>query len=178
MRDKGRGRASRSRAIAAFAGLLTLPLLSVLVACSSTPATANTPVADASSSSEPVIQTSPASTGTDCTTITQTYSVCADLSLCPGVTIDPSKFTNCGYSVHGTAIDPECLCYGSMCPMGAPSTCAEMAALLTTANALSVCDEYAAGHCENLGGTGAPSACDECKTNCDGILSCLRACGC
>ncbi len=161
----------------ALAPALAVFLVPVLGACGS-PTKENLPAAPDAGSDQPVTSAQAQTTGSDCTTLTQTYSVCANISLCPGVTIDPYQFAGCGYSVHGDAIDPECNCYGSMCPMGAPSTCADMAAIVASTSVGAVCAQFSAGHCLNLGGQGQPSTCQQCKMNCDGILTCLQNCGC
>jgi hypothetical protein len=148
-----------------------------LTACSSSPKDTTPAVADAGSTTPPGSSTQAVPTGANCNSLTETYSICDDLSSCPGVSIDQTKFPNCGYSVHDDAIDPECLCYGSMCPMGAPGTCTDMAALLATTTADEVCLQYAAGHCLDLGGS-SQSQCAVCKQNCAGNPTCLSACGC
>jgi hypothetical protein len=149
------------------------------LACGSSPPTTSETTDDAGAPSPPTTATHPGPTGSVCTAITTTYAVCADLSSCPGVIIDPNVFPDCGYSVHGDAIDPECLCYGSMCPMGTPQTCAEMQALLSSGVTLTtVCDQQITGKCANMGGQGEPSTCQVCKNNCDGNVTCLQNCGC
>jgi hypothetical protein len=148
-----------------------------LVACSSSGTKESTPIADAGPPSAPVSSQQPVPTGSNCSSLTETYSICNDLSLCPGVSIDQTKFPQCGYSVHDDAIDPECLCFGSMCPMGVPGTCADMATILATTTVDTVCAQYAGGHCLDLGGTG-PTPCSVCKQNCGNNPQCLSACGC
>jgi hypothetical protein len=150
------------------------------VACSSSPTAATSPGTEDAGAS-PVVGTTEATgpSGAVCNRITETYTLCEDLSTCAGVPIDPVAFPDCGYSIHNDVIDPECLCYGYACPMGAPSTCTDMAALLksgiTEAN---VCNEVLAGHCRDLGADGTPSTCQICKWNCDGNQECEWACAC
>jgi hypothetical protein len=153
--------------------------LSAVTACGGSPPSTPETTDDAGIATPPASSTHPGPIGTVCTSITETYNICADLSSCPGVVIDPNKFPDCGYSVHGDAIDPECLCYGSMCPMGSPGTCADMQALLNSGiTAAIVCEEQASGKCTNEGAQGEPSTCDICKNNCDGNVTCLQNCGC
>ena len=158
-------------------GLALLAALPALACGSSTPE--STPAADAGPSGATPANTAPSGpTGSNCTGITETYSVCQDLSTCPGVSIDQTKFPQCGYAIHGDSIDPECLCYGSMCPMGAPATCADMAAILSSTTLSIVCERQATGHCTNMGGQGTVTACQVCKQNCGGDPACLQNCGC
>jgi hypothetical protein len=168
----------RRSPLTTFARALSFVAVSALGGCSS-PAKENTPATpDAGPASDNQSTQQPSTTGSNCTAVTQNYTICADVSLCPGVEISPYTFPNCGYSVHGNAIDPECLCSGSMCPMGAPATCDDMQAILMATNIEAVCAALSAGHCTNLGSLGTPSSCQQCKTNCDGNVMCLQNCGC
>ncbi|MGO8991873.1 MAG: hypothetical protein ACLQVI_00995 [Polyangiaceae bacterium] len=150
------------------------------VACGGSPPAAQNEGTDAGSASTPASSTHPGPTGSVCTAITETYNVCADLSTCPGVIIDPNTFPQCGYAVHGDVIDPECLCYGSMCPMGVPQTCADMQAILSSGTTVDIiCEQQATGKCLNVGGgTPAPTTCQVCQNNCGNDPACLQNCGC
>ena len=57
-------------------------------------------------------------TGVDCVTDPATGVVlCAELSTCPGLSVDPSAFAGCGFRTGGAAIDLECcLLYTSRKP--------------------------------------------------------------
>ena len=159
-----------------FAGLVVVSVS--LVACSSSP-TENAVMDDAGSA--PIVGSSvhPGPSGAICNQITETYALCEDLSTCPGVGIDPNAFPDCGYSIHNDLIDPECLCYGYACPMGAPQNCGDMAALLVSGvSQRGICENVLAGHCRDLGADGTPSDCQICKDNCYGIQTCIWACGC
>jgi hypothetical protein len=164
-----------SRSFAAPA-LIALALAFALPACGSSPKD-TTPVADGGEATTPVSSAQSVPTGSNCSSVTESYSTCTDLSSCPGVSIDQTKFTGCGYSVHDDAIDPECLCYGAMCPMGAPTSCADMAALLTTVSLDAVCQQYAGGHCLNLGNS-TQTPCSICKQNCGADPACINNCNC
>jgi hypothetical protein len=159
----------------AFVGFLALAFSA---ACSS-PTKESPAVADAGEDAAPPVSSAPeAPSGSYCTSVSETYSTCEFVSLCPGLMIDPNQFPQCGYAVHGDVIDPECLCYGEMCPMGAPATCADMANILASTTVATVCAEYTGGHCQSLGGQGATSPCQQCQINCHNVVSCLQNCGC
>lgn len=169
-----------ARIAVASRGLLAIVALgSSLIACSSSSTPKENPaVADAGTSSPPPAAQDNGPTGSNCTSLTLAYSICTDLSTCPGLTIDPIKFPHCGYAVHGDVIDPECLCYGSLCPMGGPATCADMAALLAATTPDIVCQQFSSGHCLNMGGISPTSPCELCRQNCGSDPNCLNNCGC
>jgi hypothetical protein len=150
----------------------------VLAACSGSPSSTKEGTSeDAGPTTPPVSSFQSVASGSNCTNITEEYAICTDVSLCPGVSIDQTKFPQCGYSVHDDAIDPECLCYGMMCPMGAPGSCTDMAGILASTSWDAVCQQYAGGHCLDIAGSGQ-TACAVCKQNCAGNPACLSSCGC
>jgi hypothetical protein len=159
--------------------VLSLSSLS-LTACGAPPAQSTAPNADDAGAASIVPSSEDQGpSGTVCNAVTETYALCENLSTCPKVPIDPNAFPDCGYSIHGDPIDPECLCYGYACPMGAPSSCNDMQTLLTSGiTEKSVCNQVLAGHCRDLGMDGTPTSCQVCKWNCDGIQSCIWACAC
>jgi hypothetical protein len=164
-----------------FAGILggSLFLSLSLMGCGSAASSTAEGMDAGSPPSTFVAPTTPEATGSGCQQIIETYAICQDLSTCPGVTFDHAKFPDCGYSVHGASIDPECFCYGGVCPMGAPETCADMAALLSSGvTEESVCAKVATGHCQDLGTPTTFSPCQLCKYNCGGDPYCLQECGC
>jgi hypothetical protein len=123
--------------------------------------------------------------GASCSAITSTISLCEYISSCPSVVLNAKVFPQCGFYIHGTAIDPECLCQNEyLCPIGHPTTCAQ--ALTDSSGDVtydSVCQQAVTGGCEDLtAGTGAGSttstACQTCVSNCDNVPSCIDACGC
>ena len=66
--------------------------------------------------------------GASCTQITSSISLCQFISACPNLSLSAQVFPECGFRIHGSAIDPECLCQNQyLCPIGAPTTCAEAA---------------------------------------------------
>jgi hypothetical protein len=129
---------------------------------------------------------STAVTGASCTTITSSISLCQSISSCPSLALNPQVFPECGFRIHGTAVDPECLCDNEyLCPIGHPTTCAEAATDSSgDVNYDSVCQQEVTGGCQDLTGastgTGSSSstACQMCVNACDNVPSCIDACGC
>ena len=123
--------------------------------------------------------------GASCTAVTASISLCEFISACPTLSLNPQVFPQCGFRIHGSAIDPECLCQSQyLCPVGAPTTCAEAAKAASGDTTYdSVCQQALTGNCQDLGaatGTGASqsAACQACLKNCDNVPSCIDACGC
>ena len=123
--------------------------------------------------------------GATCTQITSSISLCEFISACPTLSLNPQVFPQCGFRIHGSAIDPECLCQNQyLCPVGTPTTCTEAAQAAggdTTYD--SVCAQALTGHCQDLtAGTGTggatSAACKTCIANCDNVPSCIDACAC
>lgn len=122
-----------------------------------------------------------AATGADCTgDLGGGVRLCTYVSLCPSLGIDHGQFPNCGFRVRGGVIDMECVCNGVLCPMGAPTTCAQAQQLLSSQSELGVCQQVADGRCTSLGtSTGGKGTCDtECSGRCGGDPSCIQGCGC
>jgi hypothetical protein len=127
-----------------------------------------------------------AAQGASCTQLNATTALCQFISICPTLTLSTTVFPQCGFRIHGTAIDPECLCDNEyLCPIGnSPTSCAEAAAESTgDVTYDSVCQQYLTGHCTDLNaGTGAGSttttACQTCVNGCSNVPSCIEACGC
>ncbi len=134
-------------------------------------------------------------TGTGCGTDPTTgITLCTGTTECPGVTVDPTVFPECGYYIMGDALDLECLCATYLCPMGAPTTCAAVAALLQNTNEGTVCAAVSNNACSQLTGAGGSAGaggtagagtsdsgttCDtSCESMCAGEPDCIQACGC
>jgi hypothetical protein len=122
-------------------------------------------------------------TGTNCgTDPTGQALLCEQIDLCPGVEVDPGVFPNCGFRLDGASpLDIECVCGDSLCPVGAPQTCAEVTQLLGGQSGLVVCEQVAEGRCVALGpvDAGTQSSCTPaCQTECAGEPGCLSLCGC
>lgn len=121
-------------------------------------------------------------TGTSCGVDPSTgVTLCLGLSSCPSVRVDPDQFPDCGYRVAGKAIDLECLCGDSLCPMGSAASCLDAKALLAEQSAQSVCAGVAAGRCQVVQQTphSSSATCDrDCRAQCSGVPGCVTLCGC
>ena len=103
---------------------------------------------------------------------------CGQTSQCPGLTVDPDLFPNCGFRMAQELLDLECVCSTAICPVGIASTCAQAAQLLKQQSELTVCAQEAEGRCVSIGKREA-STCDRnCAAGCWGDTSCRAACGC
>jgi len=119
--------------------------------------------------------------GADCTgDLGGGTKLCTYISICPQLGVDHDKFPNCGFRVRGDTIDLECLCNGVLCPMGAPTTCAQATQLMNAQTELGVCQQVAEDRCTMLQApTNGGTKCDKnCASQCFGDTSCLRGCGC
>jgi hypothetical protein len=107
-------------------------------------------------------------------------SLCLGISSCPALRVDSDQFPDCGFRILGSAIDLECLCGDSLCPMGASANCLEAKSLLSEQSAQGICATIADGRCRVVQTTSLPtSSCDPaCRAQCSGIPDCLTWCGC
>lgn len=120
-------------------------------------------------------------TGAGCGVDSQTgTTLCRQVDLCPSLAVDPAQYPNCGFRVHGSAIDLECACSGSLCPVGAPTTCAQASQLLASQNEGIVCSQVNEGRCvESAPAPTQSSSCDKvCAGECGNSPNCLSQCGC
>ena len=121
-----------------------------------------------------------AATGTNCGTEATTGSVlCTGISACPDITVDQSLLSGCGFRIRGgEVLDLECGCSGSLCPIGAPTTCAEATQLLQNQTLPSVCLQLSEGPLPVPGAattTSTTSTCDQnCAANCVGAAPVCR----
>jgi hypothetical protein len=129
----------------------------------------------------------PQAQGSDCITEPSTGAqICTGLSICPKIVIDHDIYPNCGFRIRGTAIDVECACSGSICPLGTPSTCDQAQALLNGQTEALVCQQINEGRCVAGTPTTPPTSsssggntCDKgCLADCAGDPNCARLCGC
>jgi hypothetical protein len=129
----------------------------------------------------------PTAQGADCIVEPTTgLHICTAISICPKVVIDHEIFPNCGFRIHGQALDMECACSGMICPLGAPTTCDQAVTLLRNQTELQVCQQVNEGRCTpgaSAGGSSssgaAPNGCDKtCASECAGDPNCVRLCGC
>lgn len=123
--------------------------------------------------------------GIGCGSDPQTGAIlCLGLSLCADILVDISVFPGCGFSVHGNAIDLECVCGDSLCPIGAATSCAAAKQLLATQNQGIVCAQLGDGLCKPVGASSGSastgsSGCDQtCYSQCGGDPGCIVLCGC
>ncbi|MGA7123667.1 MAG: hypothetical protein WBY94_26420 [Polyangiaceae bacterium] len=123
-----------------------------------------------------------APSGTNCAQDPTTQAIlCEQIDTCPGVDVEPGAFPNCGFRVYGAAaLDLECVCDTSLCPVGVPTTCAQAQALLDGQTSLIVCQQQAEGRCVDFASPDAgASTCDTvCRDECAGAPTCLQLCGC
>jgi len=112
-------------------------------------------------------------------------TLCLGITSCPTVIVDPDQLPGCGYRISGSAIDLECLCNDSLCPVGSAASCGDAKALLAEQSAQSVCAGIAEGRCTVVNpskmnassNTGA--SCDKnCRAECSGNPDCIALCGC
>jgi hypothetical protein len=124
-------------------------------------------------------------TGTNCgTEVTTGVVLCTGVTTCADITVDQTALNGCGFRINGgDSYDLECGCNGYLCPLGAPTTCAEATQLLSNQTVALVCEEVSEGHCTQPGGTTTTttttSTCDQnCAAMCVGAAPCLQMCGC
>jgi hypothetical protein len=124
-----------------------------------------------------------AATGVDCGVDPDTgATLCLGTSLCPGLLVDGEVYPGCGF--RPGALDVECSCGGSLCPLGAAATCADVQSLLAQLNEGTVCSQLGGGTCIEgtpvvSTGSGAMGTCDTaCRDDCGGDPSCIVSCGC
>ena len=134
------------------------------------------------SASSPSAQPQGAGCGAESTT---GATLCTAISLCPTVAVDHDVYPNCGFRIHGQAIDLECACNGALCPIGAPTTCAQAAQLLSGQTELQVCSQVNEGRCttptpaSSSSSSSGSGTCDRtCAGECGGDPGCVRLCGC
>jgi hypothetical protein len=157
----------------------------ILIAGCAMPTLGSSDAGTASTSSTGDASTaSPAATGAGCATDpTSGVTLCTAISLCPSVTVDSDQYPDCGFRIQGTVLDLECVCSGSVCPIGVPTTCADAQQLLQEQSELAVCTQVSEGRC--TGGQVGPTSdagnggCDPtCSSMCAGEPGCIVACGC
>jgi len=121
-------------------------------------------------------------TGTNCGVDPSSgIALCLGISSCPSVRVDPEQFPDCGYRIAGRALDLECLCGDSLCPMGSAASCLDAKALLSEQTAAAVCAGVAEGRCQLVQHTSrsSSSSCDrDCRAQCGGVPGCVTLCGC
>jgi hypothetical protein len=121
-----------------------------------------------------------ATSGSNCATDPLSGAVlCAAISLCPQTKVDRDQFPDCGFRIHGDAIDLECSCQGALCAMGSAATCEQAAALLSGQSEQGVCTQVSEGRCIGQPQPSGSSNCDpSCASDCAGDPTCMQMCGC
>ncbi len=113
--------------------------------------------------------------------------LCVATSLCPNVVVDTTDLPHCGFRIRGGASELVCGCGDSICSMGAFTTCAQAAALLTSQTEQQVCTQLAEGRCSagvptpgtSSSTSSSGSSCDKsCMADCGGGSACASICGC
>jgi hypothetical protein len=122
--------------------------------------------------------------GTNCTTDPASgITLCEQIDACPGLLVDQGAFPGCGFRMSAASTyDLECACGESLCPVGAPTSCADAAQLLDQAgSSVVVCQELNSGACLPISspGSGNQGTCDKtCESDCAGEPNCIQLCGC
>lgn len=111
-------------------------------------------------------------------------AMCVATSLCPKVFVDTQALPHCGFRVKGNGAELVCACGESICSMGAYTTCAQAAALLSTQTEAAVCTQVAEGRCfagtpSTSSSSGSNPGCDRpCLKECGSGAGCASICGC
>ncbi|AKU97314.1 hypothetical protein AKJ09_03978 [Labilithrix luteola] len=118
-------------------------------------------------------------------------SLCRATSQCPNVVVDSAAYPHCGFRIRGTVSELVCGCGNSICSMGAFTTCAQAAQLLTAQTEQEVCVQVAEERCttnrstgsssssSSSGSSGSSSTCDrQCLAECGGGAACASVCNC
>lgn len=114
-------------------------------------------------------------------------TLCRATSQCPSVAIDPQDLPHCGFRIKGGSAELVCACGESICSMGAYTTCAQAAQLLTSQTEQQVCAQIAEGRCttgtsstsSSSSGSSSGRPCDkQCMAECGGGSGCASVCGC
>lgn len=113
--------------------------------------------------------------------------LCVATSACPSVVVDTQALPHCGFRLKGGSSELVCACGDSICSMGAYTTCAQAASLLTSQTESQVCMQIAEGRCSvgspgpssSSGSSGGNPTCDrQCLQECGGGGGCASICGC
>lgn len=73
--------------------------------------------------------------------------LCAGVSTCPNVLVDPDEHPGCGFLPGSLTL--ECLCPGeTVCPMGQPKTCDAARTTIASSNVVYVCSQVSDGNCK------------------------------
>jgi hypothetical protein len=112
--------------------------------------------------------------------------LCVATSACPTVVVDTQALPHCGFRIKGGSAELVCACGESICSMGAYTTCAQAASLLTSQTEGQVCTQLAEERCSvgtpsagSSSGASVNPACDrQCLKDCGSGGGCASICGC
>lgn len=111
--------------------------------------------------------------------------LCVATSLCPQVAVDTTALPHCGFRIKGSSSELVCACGDQICSMGAFTTCAQAAKLLTSQTEQQVCTQVAEQRCSagvpaaGSSTSSSGSSCDKaCLSECGGGGACASICGC
>lgn len=114
--------------------------------------------------------------------------LCTATSLCPDVVVDTQALPHCGFRIRAGASELICACGDQICSMGAFTTCAQAATLLTSQTEQQVCNQVAEGRCSaavpaagssgSSGSSGSPTCDHQCLSECGSGAGCASICGC
>lgn len=139
---------------------------------------------DAGAASADAGDAAPAVQGAGCGVEAESgLQLCAATSACPTLAVDTNVFPSCGFRIRGSVVDLVCGCDGSICSMGAYTTCAQASALLEAQTQQQVCMQVAEGRCAAAARPSSTSSsgstCDRaCLSECGGGGGCASLCGC
>ncbi len=112
--------------------------------------------------------------------------LCRATSACPTVAIDSEAFPHCGFRIKGGSSELVCACGNQICSMGAFTTCAQAAKLISSQTEAAVCAQIAEDRCtaavpgpgSSSGGNQSPTCDRSCLKECGSGAGCSSICGC
>lgn len=112
--------------------------------------------------------------------------LCIATSACPTLAVDTQALPHCGFRLKGGSSELVCACGESICSMGAYTTCAQAADLLTSQTEAQVCTQLGEGRCSagtssssgSGGSSGSPTCDRQCLKDCGSGGGCASICGC
>lgn len=112
--------------------------------------------------------------------------LCRVTSACPTVQVDGEQFPHCGFRIKGGSSELVCACGNQICSMGAFTTCAQAAKLISSQSEGAVCAQIAEDRCttavpatsSSSGGNQSPTCDRSCLQECGSGAGCASICGC
>ncbi len=111
-------------------------------------------------------------------------TLCTSVAACPSLSINHDVFPDCGYRAVGGSFDIQCWCSGYVCPLGSPTSCADVEQLFEQQSEALVCTQVDQGRCTQPQKTGSTTggttttACQACMQQCGNTPGCKDVCGC